>query len=113
MRALQSYDFPGNVRELENIIERATIIETKDVISLGSLPQNVTKLGTREEVVISFSPDLADGEVVSLDAEMDRLEKSMLLKALEKTGGNKTEAAKLLNISFRSIRYRLEKHGIE
>jgi two-component system response regulator PilR (NtrC family) len=113
MRALQSYDFPGNVRELENILERATIIETKDVISLGSLPQNVTKLGTREEVVTPFSPDLADGEAVSLDAEMDRLEKSMLLKALEKTGGNKTEAAKLLNITFRSMRYRLEKHGIE
>ncbi len=113
MRALQSYDFPGNVRELENILERATIIETKDVISLGSLPQNVTKLGTREEVVTPFSPVLADGEAVSLDAEMDRLEKSMLLKALEKTGGNKTEAAKLLNITFRSMRYRLEKHGIE
>ncbi len=113
MRALQSYDFPGNVRELENILERATIIETKDVISLGSLPQNVTKLGTREVIVTPFSPDLADGEAVSLDAEMDRLEKSMLLKALEKTGGNKTEAAKLLNITFRSMRYRLEKHGIE
>ena len=113
MRALQSYDFPGNVRELENILERATIIETKDVISLGSLPQNVTKLGTQEEIVTPFSPDLADGEAVSLDAEMDRLEKTMLLKALEKTGGNKTEAAKLLNISFRSMRYRLEKHGIE
>ena len=113
MRALLSYDFPGNVRELENILERATIIETKDVISLESLPPNVTKMGTREEASIPFYPDLADGEVVSLDEEMDRLEKTMLLKALEKTGGNKTEAAKLLNISFRSLRYRLEKHGIE
>jgi transcriptional regulator with PAS, ATPase and Fis domain len=113
MRALLSYDFPGNVRELENILERASIIETKDVISLDSIPPNVTKMGTREEVVVPLSLDLVDGEAVSLDAEMDRLEKSMLLKALEKTGGNKTEAAKLLNISFRSIRYRLEKHGIE
>ncbi len=113
MRALLSYDFPGNVRELENILERATIIETKDVISLESLPPNVTKMGIREEASIPFYPDLADGEVVSLDEEMDRLEKTMLLKALEKTGGNKTEAAKLLNISFRSMRYRLEKHGIE
>ncbi|MGZ8440328.1 MAG: sigma-54-dependent transcriptional regulator, partial [Candidatus Deferrimicrobiaceae bacterium] len=99
MRALLSYDFPGNVRELENILERATIIETKDVISLESLPPNVTKMGTREDASIPFYPDLADGEVVSLDEEMDRLEKTMLLKALEKTGGNKTEAAKLLNIS--------------
>jgi len=113
MRALLSYDFPGNVRELENILERATIIETKDVISLESLPPNVTKMGIREGASIPFYPDLADGEVVSLDEEMDRLEKTMLLKALEKTGGNKTEAAKLLNISFRSMRYRLEKHGIE
>ena len=113
MRALLSYDFPGNVRELENILERASIIETKDVISLDSLPPNVTKIGTLEEVGVPFCPDLPDGEAVSLDAEMDRLEKSMLLKALEKTGGNKTEAAKILNISFRSMRYRLEKHGIE
>ena len=113
MRALLSYDFPGNVRELENILERATIIETKDVISLESLPSNVTKIGTREDASIPYYPELADGEVVSLDKEMDRLEKTMLLKALEKTGGNKTEAAKLLNISFRSMRYRLEKHGIE
>jgi len=80
---------------------------------LDSLPPNVTKMGSREDVVIPFSPDFLDGEGVSIDAEMDRLEKSMLLKALEKTGGNKTEAAKLLNISFRSMRYRLEKHGIE
>ena len=70
-------------------------------------------MGIREEVVVPLSPDLVDGEAVSLDAEMDRLEKLMLLKALEKTGGNKTEAAKLFNISFRSMRYRLENHGIE
>jgi two-component system response regulator PilR (NtrC family) len=113
MRALLSYNFPGNVRELENILERAAIIETKDVISLDSLPPNVTKMGTLEGVAVPFCQEIPDGEAVSLDAEMDRLEKSMLLKALEKTGGNKTEAAKILNISFRSMRYRLEKHGIE
>ncbi|MGE5247608.1 MAG: helix-turn-helix domain-containing protein [Verrucomicrobiota bacterium] len=50
---------------------------------------------------------------VFLDTEMDRLEKSYLMKALEKSDGNRTEAAKLLNISFRSLRYRLQKHGIE
>jgi len=113
MRALLSYDFPGNVRELENILERATIIETKDVISVDSLPPNVTKSGTEGDVVPPLMPEWIDGGGVFLDAEMDRLEKSMLLKALEKTGGNKTEAAKLLNISFRSMRYRLDKHGID
>jgi two-component system response regulator PilR (NtrC family) len=113
MRALVSYDYPGNIRELENIVERAVIIETKDVISTDSLPPNVTKMVNGGESAPSFLPEILDGEGVSLDAEMDRLEKSMLLKALEKTGGNKTEAAKLLNISFRSMRYRLDKHGIE
>ena len=112
MRALLAYDFPGNIRELENILERAVIIETKDVISVASFPPNVTKMVTRDGVGLPFTPEILE-EGTSLDAEMDRLEKTMLLKALEKTGGNKTEAAKLLNISFRSMRYRLDKHGIE
>jgi two-component system response regulator PilR (NtrC family) len=113
MRALLAYDYPGNVRELENIIERATIIETKDVISIASLPPNVTKIDSLREGAIPLYPEIFDVEGVSLDAVVDRLEKELLLKALERAGGNRTEAAKLLNISFRSMRYRLDKHGIE
>jgi len=113
MRALLAYDYPGNVRELENVIERATIIETKDVISMGSLPQNVTKIDSSREGTVPIYPEIFDVESTSLDAVVDRLEKELLLKALERAGGNKTEAAKLLNISFRSMRYRLDKHGIE
>lgn len=113
MRALLAYDYPGNVRELENIIERAAIIETKDVISLASLPPNVTKIGSHGESSLPVSVEIIGEEGIFLDAEMDRLEKALLLKALDKTAGNRTEAAKLLNITFRSMRYRLEKHGIE
>ena len=113
MRALLAYDYPGNVRELENIIERAAIIETKDVISLESLPPNVTKIGKHGESTVPVSAEIIGEEGIFLDAEMDRLEKALLLKALDKTGGNRTEASKILNISFRSMRYRLEKHGIE
>jgi two-component system response regulator PilR (NtrC family) len=113
MRALLAYDFPGNVRELENLLERATIMETKNVISIGSLPPNVTKFVTQGGAVPGQNQEPFPEEGVFLDTEMDRLEKIHLLNALEKTGGNRTEAAKLLNISLRSIRYRLQKHGIE
>ena len=113
MRALLAHDFPGNVRELENILERATIMETKNVISLDSLPPNVTKIVTSGQATGGNSQESFPDEGVFLDTEMDRLEKSYLEKALEKSGGNRTEASKLLNISLRSIRYRMQKHGIE
>jgi two-component system response regulator PilR (NtrC family) len=94
-------------------MERATIIETKDVISPASLPPNVTKIGSQAPEPVSFYPEIFDVEGASLDTMVDRIEKDLLLKALERAEGNKTEAAKLLNISFRSFRYRLDKHGIE
>ncbi|HBG72585.1 MAG TPA: Fis family transcriptional regulator, partial [Deltaproteobacteria bacterium] len=97
----------------ENLLERATIMETKNVISVGSLPPNVTKFVTKEAAEGGNYQELFPDEGVFLDTEMDRLEKIHLMNALEKTGGNRTEAAKLLNISLRSIRYRLQKHGIE
>jgi two-component system response regulator PilR (NtrC family) len=113
MRALLAYEFPGNVRELENIVERATIMETKNVISLASLPPNVTKIVIAGQASVNGFQELFPDDGVFLDTEMDRLERSYLEKALEKTGGSRTDAAKLLNISLRSIRYRLQKHGIE
>jgi two-component system response regulator PilR (NtrC family) len=88
-------------------------METKNVISLGSLPPNVTKIVTAGGFAGGEMQESFSEEGVFLDREMDRLEKSHLLKALETTGGNRTEASKILNISLRSLRYRLQKHGIE
>jgi two-component system response regulator PilR (NtrC family) len=105
LEVLENYNYPGNVRELENIIARCVALETSNVISLETLPQHV--IGTE---TIDFDPSLSTS--VNLDSIMDNLEKRLIDRALSNTGGNKTEAAKLLGITPRSLRYRLAKHGI-
>jgi len=108
--SLQNYHFPGNVRELENIIERSVALETSNIILPESLALATHKLGEKKSGVIDM--DLP-AEGVDLDEIINNLEKNLLLKALEETQGKKKKAADLLNISFRSFRYRLEKHGID
>jgi two-component system response regulator PilR (NtrC family) len=104
---LLAYRFPGNVRELENVIERAAALTRAPVIQVESLPRPVLE---REE------PEPAPRiprEGVDLDKLMEEYERSLILEALRPAGGVKKRAAKLLGISFRSLRYRLEKLGID
>lgn len=103
LKALQAYPFPGNVRELENVLERATALCSGEVIEAEDL---------------HLSPEEMAGEVhgrgsETLDDYLNRLEKQAMLEALQKTDGNRTSAARLLGITFRSMRYRLERLGIE
>jgi two-component system response regulator PilR (NtrC family) len=107
MKLLMDYQWKGNVRELENVIERTTLFTDKEEITPADLPSEIT--GYRSDAR-SF-PDLTD-EGIDIDELIGDLEKKYLLKALEKTHGVKTEAAKLLNLSFRSFRHRLHKYGI-
>ncbi len=107
---LKNYNFPGNVRELENIIERSMALEVGSSILPESLPPLVQttsgkKYPSTHEVVITDSG-------VELDKIMDQIEKEMLLKAMHTSKGIKKHAAKLLGISFRSMRYRAEKHNL-
>ncbi len=107
---LRDYRYEGNVRELENIIERAVAFTSDGRVTLDSLPCG---LGDHKPPW----HELRDGLFLppaglDLEALLADIEQSYLKKALERTGGVKTEAAKLLNISFRSIRYKLEKYGI-
>lgn len=108
MKALQGYDFPGNVRELENILERALTLCDGEEITAGDLAitQETTAAST-----VSESVPASEGE--SLDDYLQRIERTAILDALEKSGQNKTAAAKILGITFRALRYKLEKLGIE
>jgi len=104
---LLAYRFPGNVRELENVIERAVALAREPVIDVDSLPPSVLQ---REEPAITRR---IPREGVNLDQLVENYERSLILEALRPAGGVKKKAARLLGISFRSLRYRLEKLGIE
>ena len=111
MQALGEYAFPGNVRELENILERATTLCENNTITVDDLqlPTDVT-VTTQAPVT---APQEMDSNNMPLDAYMDNIEKDVLIKALEQTRYNKTAAAKQLGITFRALRYRLKKLGLE
>lgn len=104
LKALQFYAFPGNVRELENILERATALCSGDSIEVEDL-----HLGPEE-----MHEDEVEGRgSETLDEYLNRLERQAILEALQKAEGNRTAAARLLGVTFRSMRYRLERLGIE
>jgi len=102
--ALMTYRFPGNVRELENILERALTLSSGDVIDVGD---------------IQLRPDSQERDVPAgaddapLETQLEEIERDAIVKALEQTRYNKTAAAKLLGISFRALRYRVKKLGID
>jgi two-component system response regulator PilR (NtrC family) len=108
MRLLENYSWPGNVRELEHTIERAVALETTDVIQPERLPEQITKYS---QARVSSAFELpSDG--INLTAHLDQLEKTYVLEALRRTEGNQTNAAQLLQMSVRSLRHLLDKHGV-
>jgi two-component system response regulator PilR (NtrC family) len=103
MRALCHYGYPGNVRELENILERATALCRDDRVELADLQ-------LAEDPAVGAGEEPA-GE--TLDDRLNQVERQSILEALAKTGFNRTAAARLLGVTFRSLRYRIERLGIE
>ncbi|MGB5472718.1 MAG: sigma-54 dependent transcriptional regulator [Gammaproteobacteria bacterium] len=110
-QALTAYPFPGNVRELENILERATTLCEGNVIHRADLHLPMT--GTIPGAVDEDRGRALDPGTVPLDTYMDNIEKDVLIKALEQTRYNKTAAARKLGITFRALRYRLKKLGLD
>jgi len=108
MELLMKHRFPGNVRELENIIERSVALETTNIILPENLVRSENSISDQDTIQDVDLPD----EGINLNDEMAKTERQLIKKALKKTNGSKTKAAKYLNISFDSLRYRLEKLDI-
>jgi two-component system response regulator PilR (NtrC family) len=105
VRALDAYSFPGNVRELENIIERAVALASGPLIGLGDLPQEVSGVTARPTPALLDLPE----EGCNLDGVLGEVERRLILQALDRAGGVRTNAAKTLGITLRSLRYRMQK----
>ncbi len=108
MSVLMGCAWKGNVRELENMVERIMLLTDKDIVTAAELPEELVPSDDKASALPSVQADGVDLEKVMTD-----IEKNYLMEALTLTGGKKTEAAKLLNLSFRSFRHKLSKYGIK
>jgi two-component system, NtrC family, response regulator PilR len=116
LKALEAYPFPGNVRELENVLERAMTLSTGGVITPEHVRVRAAGRSPGAEVSpAAGAPPAAPGAPggTALGSQLESIEREAIVKALEKTRYNKTAAAKLLGMSFRALRYRIKKLGIE
>jgi two-component system response regulator AtoC len=107
LRLMMAYSWPGNVRELENVVERGVILSDGVSLSAAALPEQVVAGGATCRDAL-FAPDS-----LSIPEAETALEKELIRRALEKTGGNRTHAAKVLEISLRSLIYKIKEYGLE
>lgn len=107
LRVLRQYNFPGNVRELENVIERGLALCSNDIIQPDDL--QLSPQGVRDD---DGADKVHGGGKYPLADYLDRIEREVILEALNQTGFNRTAAAKILGVTFRALRYRLERLGI-
>ena len=121
MASLMDYNYQGNVRELENIVERAVALEPSGVITIESLPAHVRAAAKAELQTSTYptprselgSANLKLGDGFDLEKTVEEFERATILEAVKEAGGSKKRAAELLGMSFRSLRYKLSKYGIE
>ena len=105
---LVAYRWPGNIRELRNVIERIVVLENDEVVLAEHLPAEILHL--KERAAAKPSPVLT---IPDAGLSLDEVEKNLIIQALEKAGQNKSQAAKLLGMSYDSLRYQVKKFGLE
>ncbi len=104
LEMLVTYNWPGNVRELENVIESAVVFSKSEELTAEYLPENIRRQASRIAKVYLDIPE--DG------ISLEEVEKELLVKALEKAEGNQSKAARFLNITRKTLIYRMEKYGL-
>jgi two-component system response regulator PilR (NtrC family) len=112
MQALRAYDFPGNVRELENMLQRACALAENQQIQLADLPELTSSTNAVPDAPAAME-EPGTYEDFSLEKHLETIERKAIEKALNETRWNRTEAARKLGMSFRSLRYRLKKLGLD
>jgi DNA-binding NtrC family response regulator len=113
LRLLRQYEWPGNVRELRNVIERAMILCSGDMINVSDLPAEIVSVEPSMAFASNVVPIPAVSGGVDMEAMMASIKKRMMLEALTQTQGNKSQAAKLLNLSRDQFNYALKKYGLD
>ena len=116
---LMQHTWPGNIRELENVLERTILFCSQTVITAADLPDDFTQIGSKpvaNDLLAAAGESIGAGETTSLKevvrAETNRVERELIAKALEETGGNVTKAAKLLKISRKSLQMKMKEFGL-
>ena len=107
MNVLESYPWPGNVRELENVIERVIAIEERGIITKESLPEELLAPHKKPDTTYLFEPGF------SLNVHLDDIAKNYIKQARQAAGGKLRETASLLGISYRTLRYLIDKYGLK
>ncbi|HEV3139796.1 MAG TPA: sigma 54-interacting transcriptional regulator, partial [Vicinamibacterales bacterium] len=110
LELLMQHDWPGNIRELENVIERAVALETTKAILPDSLPRSVR--GDHPRVGATVAPEVLPDSGFDLEAHVKEIERGYIAEALRRAGGVQVKAAELLGMSFRSFRYYVKKYNL-